>query len=222
MKKQNNKNKKKIEMLVFLIMGTIVSIFYYYTWDSGKLLAIVLFLSISSIPLVIPYLKRKGIIKEKKKYKFNLENESKEEIIENIKKNKEYNKLAEKRLEKLPKSKEEKIADNFNTIIYATITVIIIGLFYLGSIPSYFGVNDEFTNPTNQSLGLNQTYEMVKDVGLNLTNNLMNIGRRNPKFWFWGWWVVVFMIMILPILRIVKYLIEIGLEKYNKNLNKTN
>jgi hypothetical protein len=147
-----------------------------------------------------------------------LEKLSSDEIRNKIKYNKEFEERGEKLIHKRKENTlKEKIRSNFEDLISGGILILIIGLFYLGSIPVYFNVNNELTNPSNVSMGLNASLDVTQVFVTNsLFIRLMNIGAENPITWFWIWWLVVLFFFILPVLNII-YLI---IKKYLKGGKK--
>jgi len=218
--KQNKKEKSKKKTHIVLAIINILAIGNFYFYYNSLILGLIGALLINLTILIIEYLKSKGIIKRREIFEFNFKDKSTEELRKDKYEKKEYLKQIEKELDKRPKKLSEKIQLQTSNIITSSMIITILGIFYLGALSTYFGVNNEFTNPLNESLGLNQTYNLVRDVGLNLTTNFMNVGERNPKLFFWLWWIFVFWLLVLPILKIIYYIIK-ELIKKNEPSNRT-
>lgn len=109
--------------------------------------------------------------------------------------------------------------ENFKLFFVGMFIMLFIGLFYLGSIPVYFGVNNEFVNPSNDSLGLNKSVQRVAEVGINVITDLMEDGAKHPVFWFWFFWVVVFYFMIYPILKTIWQIIKLIMKRMKGGKN---
>jgi len=136
-----------------------------------------------------------------------------------IKDQNEFLKLADKEYDKRKdKSLGEKIGNELWDIIGWGTTIFIIGLIMFGGIPTMFGVNNEFTNPTtpyNFSLNssdifdnVTNSYEMVEKAASYPIKVIMGIGEGQPIFFFWLFWAAVFMGVILPIIKIIYYTIK--------------
>lgn len=96
----------------------------------------------------------------------------------------------------------------FNHFITWGIFVFIFAIFLFGAIPVYFNVNNEFINPSNSSLGLNASFENLKNAGIEATQKLMDIGARNPKRFFWLFWIITAYWIVFPIIEIIIDLIK--------------
>jgi hypothetical protein len=198
-------------ILYFIIL--IISHFELQIYEFSWILETILPLPIIMILEILSYLKKKGIIKEKVKYEFNdIKTSETETLFVEKERCKQHLKCLEEELEKRKdKNISYKIERELKTLLTMSIPIIVFSLFYFGAMPTYFGVNNEFINPTNASLGINKTFE----IGIEMTTEFIKIGSENAKAFFWIWWAAVFLFMILPILRIIKFIIEHILKKYN-------
>ena len=155
-------------------------------------------------------IKEKLGIKEREEKKIlDLKLWSKEDLVKGRSKRKNWIIQSDKELEKRPKNAKEIIASSFEGYLNGTLIILLFGLFYLGAMPLYFGVNNEFINPINESFGLNNSMELVCDAGMSVINTFMNSCSSNPAIFFWLWWAMVFYIMILPILEMIWKLIKL-------------
>ena len=136
-----------------------------------------------------------------------------------IKDQNKFLKVADKEYDKRKdKGLGEKIGNEVWNILEWGIIIFIMGLIMFGGIPTMFGVNNEFTNP---SIPYNFSMDS-SDIFDNVTNSygivekavsypfkvLMEVGERQPIFWFWFFWAAVFMGVILPIITIIYYIIK--------------
>lgn len=143
-----------------------------------------------------------------------------DEIRSKIQYNKEFQNYGESLIVKRKElTSGEKILGEINSILYSSLILIIIGLFYLGAMPVYFGVNNEFINPTNSSIGLNQSINLVGNAGIIIITNLMQSGAENPFIFFWLFWIGVLFIFIIPIIKVAYYIIK-DIVKGGKNGNR--
>jgi hypothetical protein len=155
--------------------------------------------------------------KEKKELKENIKKLSTQEIRDKLKLNEKESKYLNKEFEKRnDKTRGELFSELFSNWIYAGGLILLLGLFYLGALPVYFGVNNEFLNPSNSSMGLNSSMIKVTDAGNKVIIEFMNSGAENPTFWFWFWWISVFILFIYPLVSLIIKLIR---RKYGR-LNK--
>lgn len=143
--------------------------------------------------------------------------EEKKEWLEFAEKN--YNRRKDKPLSK-------KIGDEVDSFLIYGSVIFFLGIIMFGGLSSYFGVNNEFINPTNQTNFSNSSVlgnssnsiEMVGNVCEFTLTTVMDIGKGQPKLWFWIFWAGVFMFMILPILTIIYHLIKHRIFKKKKEV----
>ncbi len=147
--------------------------------------------------------------KEKEKRKELVKSLETKNLEEEIKKQREFIDIAE---EEYAKRKDrpipEEIRKTISSLVEGGFFILIIGIILLGAIPSYFGVNDEFTNPTNMSISVNNSLDSVKDVGYDLLLRLHDVGEGSPKIFFWLFWVAVIIGFIYPIIKLVIFVIK--------------
>jgi hypothetical protein len=226
-KEKKNNTQDIIFILITSIAVAIMSFLSFFS-DSETLtleLKILLSLGIGIITSIITWLLIKFKVLKfettKKEDKDNLnkllEGMTSDEIRNKIKLNKELNKYNEEFEKKgwklISKRKELTYKEKGNLDISGLITagymILFIGLIYLGAIPAMFGVNNEFTNPSNASLGLNASFDLAqKAITDSLFINFMDTGAERPVFWFWFFWIIVACFFVYPIFKSIYYYIK--------------
>ncbi len=132
------------------------------------------------------------------------------ELKNEIKEREEFIGIARKEFNKRPDRKiTEVIGNSFSNIIDTGMIVLILGLFLLGAIPSYFDVNDEFLNPSPElNISVNESLDLVKDAGYKALLIFHDKGAENPKVFYWLFWVAVFMWLIYPIIQVIIFIVK--------------
>ena len=153
--------------------------------------------------------KRKEFVKSLDTSSLNLLIKDQKDLIE--KAEKEYYKRKDRTI-------GSKIGEEVDWIISGGIIILILGLFYMGAVPVYFGVNDELMTPSNSSL---MNYTSAINLVSNITYSKIilefhDIGKESPTLYFWLFWFAVFVIFVYPIFNIIYYAIR---KKYLKNGN---
>lgn len=215
MEEEKEKHGKKLKkVMLALAIGIVPSLYFKFDIGLSWILSIAIGIIIIIILLVLNKL---GYIKEidnkeRDKQREKLKKYSREELKNLIKEGKDNLGLLEKELSKRPiETIPEKLSKIFWDFIEMGIPIIILGIIYLGSVAPYFGVNDEFRNPTNltnPTLGLNGSLNLVYDIGYDIIDNtLMQQGRNNPTLWFWLFWFVIFMTYVFfPVIGFIWWL----------------
>lgn len=206
--KKEKKSKYYIESLV-LFVALLLS--FSLLDDISLLLNIIISLGISLFiffSLKYNWFKNKKNEQEEKQKEFvkNLDTQALRQLIED---QNEFRDIAEREYDKRKdKSLKEKIESQFWDIVSYGFFIFIFGIFMFGGLANMFGVNNEFTNPTNGSLGLNQSFDIVKDTVLEVTNSFLNVGANHPQLFFWLFWFAVVIGFILPVIKIIIYIIK--------------
>lgn len=160
------------------------------------------------------YLQKLGIGQKDKH--IDLSKVEKEVLKKQIKEKKEWVEQANKELEKRPKNTIEMCGTCLSNLSSGGMIILMLSIFYFGAMSAYVGVTNEFINPTNSSLGLNNTFEMVNNAMLEITTKYLIIGEDNARVFFWLWWGIVFFSMILPILKLVSGIISLRMKNYKE------
>ncbi len=215
---EKKKRKGLIELILFLALSILIFIeigrFCEDFCEVSLELKILISIGISLLILLILYLLKKfKIIKPTEKKELvkreALELLPTENLRNEIEKSQEIIEKSKKILDKRGDKKiSETFGEQFNNIIIGGGIVFAIALIFFGSIPAYFGVNNEFINPSNNTLGINGSMNMV--AGAFVTIN--EVGQESYIFWFWFFWVVVYVSFINPIMIVIGELLK---KKYN-------
>jgi len=166
-------------------------------------------------------MERKTESERERKSRELIESYSTKELEVMLKESKELNTNLEKEFSKRKDRPLKYILEEelFNVIDRGMI-IFILGIIVFGAIPVYFGVNDEFVNPTNSSFGLNNTFDLLRDVGVKIMDeSLMQAGRDEPFLYFWIFIIAGIMTFIFPILKI--FYIIYKRKRLKENENKT-
>lgn len=110
----------------------------------------------------------------------------------------------------------KKITLPLGDLMEGGIPSLVLGFFALGAIPKMFGVNNEFINPSNPSLGLNASFELVGEGGHLFFNKFFTIGSENPQLFFYLFIFGSFYLLVLPLLKIIYYLIKAIIKKIKR------
>jgi len=216
--KEQPKSKSKA-IIISLLVAAVSFIASYFMF---KDLMVSIGISIITLGIVfIAFLQDKDITKE------NIRNElkllSSDEIRSKIEYNKNFNEYGSDLIESRNElTFWEFVEGEIWAMISLGVMVLILGLFYLGAMPVYFGVDNVFLNPLNASGGLNTSLELVSGAGYSIISDFMGIGIENPTLWFWLWWFVVFMTFIFPIIRVIMFFIKRRKNKTKKEAQQNN
>lgn len=158
--------------------------------------------------------------KESKELKEKIKKIETKELREDIKSKKKYLSYAEEIYNKRKdRNIKDKIVENIFDLIVGGAVVFIFAIFYFGALPDFFGVNNEFTNTTNNSQivfnesinisGINNTFYFLGYEGAKITTELMETGAKHPIFWFWFFWIIVLYFFVIPIIKLIINIIKL-------------
>jgi hypothetical protein len=218
-----DKEKKSLiaHIIIFILFG--IGLFFGISvLELGILVSILISIGISflSVFLLFPFLEKR----DKDKEKIDFKDIQTLIIKKTIKDNEEYNKQAEKEIDKRKEhTTKELIGKEFRDWIENGVMLFALGIILLGAIPAYFGVqdvslNDSITvkNGNNLTLGFNNSLDLVKDGGYKFLITLHDLGSEHPAFWFWFWWLSILFFFISPILSIIGLILKSKFKlKYN-------
>ena len=163
--------------------------------------------------------KKKSLDKSVKLLKQQLESLTSDEIRNQIKDNQLFNEYGQKMIDKRKEwSVKEFLSNQLMSIIYGGIIVFVFGIFYLGAMPAYYGVDNLFLNPINSSMGLNTSLDMINHAGYLILSDLIETGAQHPAIFFWLWWLLVFITFIYPLIRIILFFIRRGKHTIKKEV----
>lgn len=208
----NEKNKERIKYILIPILMFIVTTFMIQMFlDESWIISIITGLVTSILfffALKYHWFKDKnkqqeerieGLVKKLNTPTLKLFIKEQEEVIKIA--NYEYDKRKDKSI-------KEKIVNQVWNIVDYGIVIFMFGLFMFGGLANLFNVNNEFTNPSNSSLGINQSFEYLEHIGVEVTSSFMNVGTTHPSIFFWMFWLVVIIGLIIPIFKIIYYIIK--------------
>jgi len=140
-----------------------------------------------------------------KNTKIDFKKETSEEIRNTIDKSNEYIEQGTKEIKNRgDETKGELLIEYINGMMVYGVMILFLGIFYMGAVPQYFGVNDEFMNPSNSSFGYdNKIAQASNIIKEEIFYDFHYKGSQNPTFWFWMFWFAVFMVYILPAYNLV-------------------
>ena len=125
---------------------------------------------------------------EKKRLREELEKFDSEEIRKKIERSREIPEIGRGIIKKRKETNtNEELEEMVSEILFHSIIIIMLGFFYFGAVPQYFGVNDEFINPSNSSIGYGNIGNMTNDAFIRVSSTLHESGASHPIFYFWFW-----------------------------------
>ena len=152
---------------------------------------------------------KERIIEESKKY---TTKELKEKIVGS---REVFDILEEQYNKRVDRTITELFFETLMTMVSWGMILLVASIYYFTALPTYLGVNNEFTNPTTNITGLNNSMQIVLKVIPIMGEKLQPV-KEHAGLFFWLWWVVVFFTFILPILSLIYKLIRRKIELNKK------